>query len=331
MKDEPQTRLRPHEVPSTTVVHHYEEERTLLERWLRRGWQRGPKFWVVVVAAVAAVVVFFTFLTTWSSSAPKGAKAWIELMVAKNATDQEKVADENADSRAASWALLRAAEDRYNEGLGDLPTNREAALPLLRQALELFQRAEQEAPKNAAQKRLAAFGIARAHEARNELDSAIRQYQAVASNYPGTEEAKQAERLAKELARPESIEFYKNLYAFKPREVTLPPGGRGMFDLPTDHPPLGIPGLPSPSSSPAPGPTSTIPPATGGGELPKQVFENPPPPAPQPATGKDESAKGSKPGSGAGELPKDGSNPKPDPANKGAERSAASSEPKPKP
>jgi hypothetical protein len=293
MKDDRQQRALRGEEASSTVIHHYEEDETLLARWLRKGVEQGPRFWLLFGGGVAVVVLVAVLFHNLSTSESSSAAGWSDLMLAKGVDDLKKLADTHADSSVAGWALLRAAELRFREGVDDLPNNRDAAAPLLKQALDLFEQAEQESPKDSAQKRMAALGVARTLEARDELDNAIKRYEALAAAHPGTDEGKRAEAQAKVLKDPASAQFYREFYAYKPKDVTLPPGGRDMFNLPGG---LNIPGFPSrgpglPGSSlpPAlppesPAGSTTVPgtkPRVGGGELPSDVFENPPPAVPK--------------------------------------------------
>ena len=124
-------------------------------------------------------------------------------------------------------ALLQAATETYNKGFRDLPANREAAEPLLRKARTQFEQVVKQSPKDSPQARIAALGVARSLEAHNDLDKAIEQYELVAKTWPGSAEAKHAERLAQALRKPENVAFYKELYAFKPVEATIPPMGTG--------------------------------------------------------------------------------------------------------
>ena len=95
-------------------------------------------------------------------------------------------------------------------------------------------------------------------------------------------------------ARPENVAFYKELYAYKPVEATLPPGGQGGFTLPPNHPAIDgsptTPMFPSPLMLPPPPPSSTPGPAPAPNAekpedkpapgLPPEVF-TPERPAPQ--------------------------------------------------
>lgn len=299
MKDEPNppkhlTRNTP------TVIHHPEEDDTLLKQWLDRGLAQGPKFWLL--ATGLGVVLIGLMLLAGSLTAGKAVtySAWTDLMTAKNADDQFRIAESETETPVASWALLHAAEGRYREGFEDLPTNKEAALPLLNRAYEMFDQAYREANPEFQDdlRQLAAIGMARTLEARNELDKAIKQYDEVARQWPDSAVGTQARTHAELLRKPESVEFYTKFYTFKPREVELPPGGSFPLDsgssfpldalgLPPNHPALNSPTAPAgvlPDLPELPG----VPPSTllksGGGELPDGVFENNLPPPPEPGT-----------------------------------------------
>jgi hypothetical protein len=288
MKDEPQSPLHRLDHPSPTVIHHPEDDETILARWLRRGIEKGPRFWILLAGSIVAIVVLSVFLNGLLVGESESSKAWAELELARTPDEQEKVADAYRETVPGRWALLQAAGALYNEAFNDLPTGRDKAEPLLKRAYNLYADVYKEADKvDPVQARLAAMGMARSLEASNDLPRAIEQYRLVAKTWPDSEEGKRADRRARELERPENAEFYKWLADYKPPEMTLPPGGKGIFDLPTGHPPLGdLPILP-PSPTPADsesgarstGPGTGTAPAT---DLPPDVFESP---SPAPAAG----------------------------------------------
>ena len=147
-----------------------------------------------------------------------------------------QVAEDNPSSPVATWAKLQAATDFYNQGFGDLPNNRDVALPNLKKALDLFDDVARQAPSDSPQARAAALGKARTLEARNELSKAIEQYRLVEKTWPDSAEASLAKQMAAELEKPGAAAFYKELYAYSPTKVTLPPGGTQDFKLPFDSP-----------------------------------------------------------------------------------------------
>ncbi|WP_435010488.1 tetratricopeptide repeat protein [Tundrisphaera lichenicola] len=261
MKDEP---VHEHEHLTPTVIHHPEEDMTILARWLQRGMEQGAKFWLLVGGVMVAITALVVISSGLAAGTSANGQAWIELIPAKTAEDQLKVAEAFPKTPVAEWAKLRAAYEEYDNGLVDLttPGKKETAGPRLKKALDLFGQVAAEAPKESSQAIGAALGVARTLEARNELPEAIKQYKFVASNWAGTPEAKQAEEFAKALEDPENVRFYQELYAYKPPttpavspSLTLPPNGTGSFDfksiIPDTPPPAGL-DAPPPSTSPVP-------------------------------------------------------------------------------
>jgi tetratricopeptide (TPR) repeat protein len=246
MKDDTQTapkHLIEHEVPPD--LHHHQDEATLLAQWLRKAIDKGPVYWLVPGLIVVGGIVLAVAVGNWTGKPSANSAAWLDLMLADTPEEQIKVAE--TPGPAAGWALLQAAEARYQEAFNDLPANREAALPLLTKAHDLFEQASQKSDADPMCKRRAALGMARALEARGDLEAAISQYEKVAKNFPSTPEASRAELLARELRKPENQKFYQNFASYKPTEMTLPPRGRGFLDsLPASHPPIDGPVVPAP-------------------------------------------------------------------------------------
>ena len=277
-----------------TVIHHPEDDLPLLAGWLRYVTEDRGRFFAFL-GVVVAFVVGLTFLSSGISvRSTTTDEAWVELQTAKTGAEREKVAEKFPNTPAGQWALLQAATDFYNKGFSDLPANRDVALPDLKKALGLFEKVIEKAPKDSAQARAAMYGKAQTLEARNEIDKAIAQYDLVAKEYAGTNEAKQATRQAELLRKPGSVSFYKELYAYKATETVLPPLGEGNLNLPLGGPspldgvnPLGGPNplgsqLMFPPPPPTP-PTGGKPEAPANAELPVNPFVPPPPPASTPA------------------------------------------------
>ncbi len=273
MKDDPRVAVKhqlDHEIP--TVIHHPEDDLPVLARWFRYITEDRGRFFTflgIVFAAVVGLTILSSGLSLRRASTDE---AWTELQLVKTAAEREKVAEKYPNTPAGRWALLQAATDFYNKGFSDLPNNRDVALPDLKKALGLFDKVLEQSPKDSPQARAAALGKARTLEARNEIEKAITQYEYVVKNWPDTDEAKQAGRQAEVLRRPESVAFYKELYAFKPAEVTIPPLGSGELNLPTNPSsflqgsPLMIPPPPPTASGATKAETPSMP------ELPTNVF-----------------------------------------------------------
>ena len=106
-----------------------------------------------------------------------------------------------------------------------MPNNRDVALPLFLKAINLFDQVLAAAPKDSPQAREAVLGKARRSRSRYELPKAIDQYELVVKTWPGTAEADQAKQFLEFLKTPEAAAFYKELHAYSPSKVTLPPLG----------------------------------------------------------------------------------------------------------
>jgi hypothetical protein len=232
-----------HVVP--TVIHDPEQEMTALGRLTTHAIKEPKRYlaWPVTIIACVFIGVLVWKLATSGRSATS--EVWSKLETAKTAEDRVNLAKENPKSPAATWALLQAATEYYNLALSDLPNNRDVALPTAKKALDLFSQVVEEAPHDSPQARAAAMGKARVLEMRNELTKAIEQYQLVMKDWPGTPEADDAKRFADALKDPQAAAFYKDLYAYSPTKMTLPPFGTETL------PSSSFPGPLSPSAMPA--------------------------------------------------------------------------------
>jgi tetratricopeptide (TPR) repeat protein len=219
-----------HVVP--TVIHDPEEKMTALGRFTHRVFRNPRKYmsWVLWIAVVAVVAVVGWNLTTSEHS--RTSEVWSKLDNAKKAEDRIAVAKQYPKSPASTWALLQAATEYYNLGLSDLPNNRDIAVNYFKKAFDLFDQAQREAPKDSFQARAAALGKGRALEARYKLPEAIEQYELVAETWPRSAEASEALDFAAALRQPEAAAFYKELYAYAPSKVTLPPFGTQKIEAP---------------------------------------------------------------------------------------------------
>jgi hypothetical protein len=267
-----------HEVP--TVIHHPEEKMTALARLTHRVIKDPGKYttWVFGILVLGLAIVVASNWT--SSSGPKTQAVWTKLDSATKPEDLTETAKEYPGTAASQWANVRAANEYYSTAMGDLPNNREVAISNLRRALDLYEQVAKDAPQDSYQARVAVIGKARCREARNELAKAIEQYELVIKNWPDSHEAEQAKKLVESLKKPEAAAFYKELYAYSPPKVTLPPPpGSDNLNLPGGSRglPPGFPSAISPDGR-MPGPLEVTPPdiseirPSPGADLPANVF-----------------------------------------------------------
>jgi tetratricopeptide (TPR) repeat protein len=210
-----------HAVP--TVIHNPEEGMTALGRLTFHVLQDPRKYSTWALSALLGILAVIFVVNFSSGGNSKSSEAWSKLETAKKVEEKVEVAKEYPKTTAALWALLQAASEYYVDAFNDLPRNPEVALGNFKKAHDLFDQVYREAPKDSFQGRAALLGVARSLEARNDLPKAIEKYELVASNWPGTPEAEQAKQLAEALRVPAAADFYKQLYAYSPPKVTLPP------------------------------------------------------------------------------------------------------------
>lgn len=254
-----------------TVIHDPEQGMNLLERKLRHLMENHVQFWTLVIGLMVVLVGVSLLASGLPFGRVSSNEAWTKLESAKTAEEREEIARAYPKTPAQRSALLLVAAEYYMRGFADLPTNKDVALPLLKKALDRFQEVVDDSPAVTPQARAAALGVARTLEARGELEKASAQYEKIVQNpaWKGTAEAAEAERLAALLKKPETAAFYKELYAYKPVETTLPPGGTSPLTLPPVGSSLGsIPGLGGSTTSPI--------------KLPDPLLVPPPPPTPAP-------------------------------------------------
>lgn len=272
MKHEPPIRTHSDVEPPATVIHDYEEDQTLLARWLTRAMSKGPTFWMLAAGFVAVIFAVCYLVSGLTSGKSAGARAWEEVILAGSIEDFQRVATTEGETAAGRWSALNAASRRYRDALGRLPADRAGAAPILTQALEDFRAIEDDPKSDDTLRRLAMIGIARTLETREELPDAVAQYEKVAAKWPNTDEGKSAAKRAERLKTPEAIAFYKKFGTYKPRSSssTIGPRGTNRLDLPPGHPDPFGPIMPAPSLNGGGVPVGSIPSA---GELPRELFQ----------------------------------------------------------
>ena len=228
-----------HEHAVPTVIHNPEDDMTALGRLTFHVLQDPRKYstWALSVLLGILAVIFLMNFSSGSNS--RSSVAWSKLEAAKKVEERESVAKEYPKSSAAPWALLQAASEHYMSAFNDLPRNPEVALGEFKKAHDLFDQVYRESPKDSFEARAALLGVARSLEARNDLAKAIEKYDLITTNWPGTSEAEQAKQLTDALRNPDAASFYKQLYAYSPPKVTLPP--MSTQDLQFPGPGLGLP------------------------------------------------------------------------------------------
>ena len=138
-----------------TVIHHPEQDMTVLARWLQQGMEQGTRFWLLLGGVVLALVAVAAVSSGLVAGKAAGSEAWTELTQAKTPEDRLKIADSHPNTPAAGWAKLLSAREEYETGVDDLttPGRKELAGPRLKKALDLFQQVAKDAGKDTSQGR----------------------------------------------------------------------------------------------------------------------------------------------------------------------------------
>jgi hypothetical protein len=149
----------------------------------------------------------------------------------------EDIADELEGTPEGELARLFAADQHMNEAMMELLTNKQSAALDIDSARQGYETASKSDDPDI--RRSALLGLARANETRaatrsedryvdESLDTAFAAYEAIVEEFPGSLEAKLAERRIAAIARPSVHEFYKNFANWDQTEEpedppTLPP------------------------------------------------------------------------------------------------------------
>jgi hypothetical protein len=223
-----------HAVP--TVIHNPEEKMTALGRWVSHLLRDRKRYstWAVVFAVVA--VGALAGWNYWLGPRPATSEVWTKLDAAKRPEDRVEIVRDYPNTPASTWGVLQAANQYFDDAIKDLPNNKDVAVPNLGKAVKLYEQVLRDAPKDSYQARAAAMGKARSLEARNDLPKAIEEYERLARDWPGTSEAERSAEIAKALREPGAAAFYKELFAYSPPKVTLPPAGSERLDFPMTNP-----------------------------------------------------------------------------------------------
>ena len=262
-----------HAVP--TVIHNPEENMTALGRWANHAMKEPSRYmgWPLAIIGVVLVLAIVPRLVTGGSSGE--ADVWKKLEAAKTPVERVDLAKANPKSAASTWGRLQAATEFFSQALGELPKERDAAVTALKKAQELFDEVLRDAPHDSPQARVAALGKGRVLEMRGDLPKAIEQYELVAKDkdWSQTAEGAEARQFAEALKDPQAVAFYKELYAFEPAKLTLPPGGTETILPPGLGSPLTLPPGAGSTESPLPGQAPMLSPGIGAIPGLREVIE----------------------------------------------------------
>jgi len=205
---------RRHELQTNTLAHFVNQgiEKT------RGHW--GTIGWAAV--ALLAVIVAVSFLST--RQAGSQAEAWQKYYEAQSVDPSlvvnrlKRIAESYPDTDVAIWARLDLADQLASDGHGKLDSDRDAGVTRLKEARETYSAVLENPRARPDMIRRAAIAEGKCFELIGEREKAIASYKAAAKKFASSlpSVAKEAERLATELEKPEAADFYKWLAEYKP-------------------------------------------------------------------------------------------------------------------
>ena len=222
----------------------HELQHNELAAWMARSAAAIQPYQNIILAAVVVVLVATLGYTLWSrDAAGRASQAWDELnavVLSGDPVKLRKIAEDYPNSSVGTAAAMVAADDHLKAGCDKLFVSKATAQLELNKAAELYRSVLQQGQLPLELER-ATFGLARAQEAKGDLEAATKLYGEIAAKWPdGTYGAAASQRL-QDLKRPATKRFYDQFARFDPKPAfTGKPGEKPTFDLnalPTDGPP----------------------------------------------------------------------------------------------
>ena len=222
----------------------HELQHNELATWLINSFQTVKPYQNLLFAVVAAVLVAVLGYTLWTrDAASRTSQAWDQFNAVVQSRDPAKLtklSEEYPNTPVGTTAAVVAADDHLQEGCERLFVNKALAQTELNKAIDLY-RLVLEQTQVPMQLERATFGLARAHEAKGELEAAEKLYGEVAARWPNGTFTAAANGRLEDLKRPATKRFYDQFAHFDPKPAfTGKPGEQPAFDmksLPTEGPP----------------------------------------------------------------------------------------------
>lgn len=193
----------------------------------------------ILGGVILALVVVIVWMYISTESASQASTAWTTFTQAfdqGNAAALEKMADDNKNSTAAPAANLAAADIQLLQGCNNLFTNKSTANQQLSKACELYQKVREETSSPILLSQ-ATLGLAKARESQGKLETAVKLYTEVKTNWPNTVYAKMASQRLNDVNKPSTKNVYDQLAKYEPKPAfTAPSGQKSAFELPEESP-----------------------------------------------------------------------------------------------
>jgi hypothetical protein len=230
----------------------HELQHNELAEWLAKAIEAIKPYQNLILAGVALVLVAMVGYTLYNRAVTaQSAQAWNDINTALETGDLaslSKVSEDYPNTTAAYMASIVQGDNYLAAGCTQLFKNKPLAEENLSKAINHYEAIRLSCRTPSIRER-AVFGLARAREAKGELEEAKPLYEEVAKDVNGTYAKAASERLA-DLARPATRAFYDDFAHFDPKPEFSEAGKKPDFDK---------------GSLPAEG-SVAMPPAQGGGK-----------------------------------------------------------------
>jgi hypothetical protein len=239
-------------------------QRNTLADWLGHAIEASKPYLNQILLGVLIVLLLGVGYFSWNKMTTASTyQSWDEFNAALGTSDVSKMIDVTTGfpKTPAAFAAATLAGDMYlAQGCDELFTDKAAGNSDLTKAVNNYDSVLANCKIDVLRER-ATFGLARAHEAKGELDQANESYQTVTAKWPNGAFASAASQRLVALKQPASKEFYDRFAKFNPKPaVSKDSGDKPAFDmnsLPAETPPAtsgdiqfdGGKSIPAPSTS----------------------------------------------------------------------------------
>lgn len=230
----------------------HELEQNILADWMAESVKAVRPYANLILAVVLAALIVTVAAVLWiQNSRMETARSWEDFYTAASSGSQAElsnVIEQYPGKDAAWWAAVVAGDQHLAEGCELLFANKADANEELTKAIDRYRGVLQQNKIPSLRER-ATFGLARAWEARGDLEKAQKNYKTVVSQWPESPYAEIAQLRLTDLNRPATKQFYDRFAKFDPApsfsEEPGTPGQRPEFDAESLAPPPGeaLPGL----------------------------------------------------------------------------------------
>jgi outer membrane protein assembly factor BamD (BamD/ComL family) len=188
-----------------------------------------------------AVYVLYT-----RQSVAQATEAWNQLNVAMETGDTTKiarVAEEHPNTTVAQMAALVLADSHLRSGCDQLFVNKAIGQQELSKAIDMYQLVARHSRVPSLMEQ-ATYGLARAKEAKGDLEAAEKSYEEVVANWPKGAYAAAARQRAEDLKQPATKTLYDDFKNFDPKPAFSSKAGEqptfNPSSLPNEGPPVSI-------------------------------------------------------------------------------------------